>query len=253
MPITNLPDELDGLRIVQFADPHLGPRIPATFIESAVERAIALKPDIVVLNGDYVGHGEREIERIADLLTPLTQGTSIGVVGVLGNHDWWANGPRMKAELERVGVWMIDNDRVWLHAKSRILSATASSDSLALVGLGDLSEDDTDIDAAFRDIDPSTPRLLVTHQPDTAELDEIRSSSGPRIDLMLCGHTHGGQVRIPFIGTPLVPSAYGQKYAGGLVRGPRFPVIVSRGLGMSLLPVRVGVPPELSSITLRRV
>ena len=80
----------------------------------------------------------------------------------------------------------------------------------------------------------------------------LRAADAPRMDLMLSGHTHGGQVRIPFIGTPIVPSRFGQKNAGGLVQGPRCPVFVSRGVGMSLLPVRLGVPPEIGLITLLR-
>ena len=69
---------------------------------------------------------------------------------------------------------------------------------------------------------------------------------------MISGHTHGGQVRLPLIGTPMIPSQFGQKYAGGLVQGPAFPVLISRGVGMSLLPVRFNVPPEIVEITLTR-
>jgi predicted MPP superfamily phosphohydrolase len=69
---------------------------------------------------------------------------------------------------------------------------------------------------------------------------------------MLCGHTHGGQVRIPFLGTPIIPCMSGTKYAGGLIRGPGYPVIVSRGVGMSILPIRLGVPPEVVEVTFVR-
>ncbi len=250
--IDGLPAALDGLRVVQFADPHLGPRVPAATIEAAVAAAIELAPDLVVLNGDYVADGTREIERVASLIEPLADAAAIGAVGVLGNHDWWANGPLVRDAMRARGVRMIDNHRLWIDAGSKRLSQTPVREGLAVVGLGDLTEDDTDLGRAFGGVGGSTPRLVVTHQPDTAELEELGAEHGPRMDLMLCGHTHGGQVRIPLVGTPLIPSEHGQKYAGGLVSGPSCPVIVSRGIGMSLLPVRVGVPPEISLITLTR-
>jgi predicted MPP superfamily phosphohydrolase len=99
---------------------------------------------------------------------------------------------------------------------------------------------------------PETPRLVIAHEPDTAEIGPLRDADAPRIDLMLSGHTHGGQVRLPLVGAPIVPSRYGQKYAGGLVEGPRFPVLVSRGIGMSILPIRFAVAPEIVEVTLTR-
>jgi uncharacterized protein len=252
VPIRGLPSDFDGLRLVQFADPHLGPRIPASYVASAVRHAIGLAPDVVVLNGDYVADGTQEIERIADLLAPLVRSATVGAVGVLGNHDWWADASKVRDAMRRVGVRMIDNDRVWIDPLTRLLSEFPPVGGLALVGLGDLDEDETDMDGAFRGVDAPTPRIVVAHQPDSAELSGWSVPDAPRADLMLSGHTHGGQVRIPLVGTPMVPSRYGQKYAGGLVQGPHFPVIVSRGVGMSLLPVRIGVPPEVSLITLKR-
>ena len=88
----------------------------------------------------------------------------------------------------------------------------------------------------------------LTIRPDTAE----DLPAAVRLDLMLCGHTHGGQIRVPFLGTPVVPSAFGAKYAGGLCLGPRCPVLVNRGVGMAVLPVRLGVPPEVVLIRLKR-
>lgn len=252
VPIAGLPAGLVGLRLVQFADPHLGPRVTESFVAEAVRRAIELQPDVVVFNGDYVADGVGEIDRVADLMKPLADAARIGAVGVLGNHDWWGDGPRMRDAMRRVGVRMIDNDRVWIDAGAHKLTDTPSPDGLALVGLGDLTEDVTDFDRAFDGVETRTPRVVVAHQPDSAELPEMKDPDGPRVDLLLSGHTHGGQVRIPFIGTPLVPSKFGQRYAGGLIQHPRFPVVVSRGVGLSLLPVRIGVPPELTLIELTR-
>lgn len=252
VPITGLPDGLVGLRLVQFSDSHLGPRIPESFIQHAVSVAADLRPDVLLLTGDYIHDGDRFIDRAAELCKPMIDAAGIGAVGVLGNHDWWGDGPRMSQALRKQGAMMIDNDRVFLTSDGEGLISTPSQNALAFVGLGDLSEDTTDIRRAFRAIDPSMPRILLSHQPDTAEIGSLSGSGAERVDLMFAGHTHGGQVRIPFIGTPLVPSSYGSKYAGGLVQGPRFPVCVSRGIGMSLLPVRFGVPPEIVEVTLTR-
>lgn len=253
IPVLGLPEGLVGLTLAQFSDTHLGPRIPASFMRRAVELVVGLKPDIVLLNGDYVHSGTGEIDLAAEICGPLAEHAKIGAVGVLGNHDWWGDGARMSRELSGVGVRMIDNDRLWLDADTRTLSdRPVPGASLAIVGLGDLTEDVVDPARAFRDIEPQTPRLVLAHHPDTAELAMLTGDGAPRIDLMCSGHTHGGQVRLPLIGTPIVPSSYGSKYAGGLVQGPAFRVLVSRGVGMSMLPVRLGVPPEVSLITLSR-
>ena len=99
-------------------------------------------------------------------------------------------------------------------------------------------------------------RIVLAHTPDTAEIPELtgggRSLRARRIDLMVSGHTHGGQVRVPLLGAPVTLSRYGQKYARGLVQGPICPVVISAGIGMSVFPVRFGVPPEVVEITLTR-
>ncbi len=252
VPIRGLPAAFEGLRAVQFSDAHLGPRIPASFIRSAVQQTVELRPDLLLLTGDYIHDNIKDIDPIARLCKPMIDAARFGAVGVLGNHDWWGDGPRMSRALNDQGALMIDNDRVWLDPSSMHLTRTPTSGGLAIVGLGDLTEDAIDVRRAFRGIEAITPRLVLAHQPDTAEIGRMAYPGSPRVDLMCSGHTHGGQVKIPLIGTPLVPSNYGSKYAGGLVQGPAFPVIVSRGIGMSLLPVRFGVPPEIVEITLTR-
>ncbi len=252
VPVRGLPTAFDGMRMVQFSDSHLGPRIPASFIRGAVEQTIALKPDLLLLTGDYIHDDVKDIDPVAELCRPMIEAARFGAVGVLGNHDWWGDGPRMSRALADRGVLMIDNDRVWLDPVSMRLTRTPVDGGMAIVGLGDLTEDTVDIRRAFDGVGDQTPRIVLAHQPDTAELHAMTHPHGPRVDLMCSGHTHGGQVRIPLLGTPLVPSSYGSKYAGGLVQGPAFPVVVSRGIGMSLLPIRFGVPPEIVEITLTR-
>jgi predicted MPP superfamily phosphohydrolase len=251
IPVADLPPCLDGLRLVKIADPHLGPRVPSEFIREAVQRAIDLKPDVFLLAGDYIHNGTHFIKPAAELMRPLVE-TNKPVVGVLGNHDWYGDGRAMGEALARIGVRMIDNDRTYLTA-DRNLTLFPDNGALCIAGLGDLLESVVDVDAALKGLDPKMPRLVMAHNPDTAEIPALaRVPRRPRVDIMLSGHTHGGQVSLPLIGPPIVPSRYGQKYAGGLVNGPAFRVLISRGVGMSLVPVRFNVPPELVEITLTR-
>jgi hypothetical protein len=202
-----------------------------------------------VLTGDYIHSEIRWIRPAAELFRPLVE-SGVPALGVLGNHDWWAAGNEMRAALERIGVRMIDNDRVFIDAATQRVVGSVPVRGLCIAGLGDLLTHVVDVDAALAGVPDGMARVVLAHVPDTAEEPGLISAGSPRIDLMLSGHTHGGQVKIPGLGTPIVPSKYGQKYAGGLVQGPRFRVLVSRGVGMSILPVRLGVPPEINEVVL---
>ncbi|MEX2217903.1 MAG: metallophosphoesterase [Phycisphaerales bacterium] len=255
VPIAGLPESLDRLRLVHISDTHLGPRMPASFIREVVQRALSLNPDLVVLTGDYIHTGSRYIEPAAALFSPLTR-SGVPVAGVLGNHDWYGNGRAMSAALTAIGVRMVDNGRAFLDARTRQWAEGCEPGrTLCVAGVGDLVMDFISLNLAVGGVPPEVPRVLLAHQPDTAEMRQCVGLVGipaPRIDLMLAGHTHGGQIRLPLIGTPFIPSRYGQKYAGGLVQGPKFPVVVSRGVGMSMVPIRRGVPPELVEVMLTR-
>lgn len=252
VPIRDLPIELEGLRLVQLSDTHYGPRVPAEHVAAAVQLALSLKPDLFLLTGDFVYDGPRYIEQAAELFRPLTQGPdSRPTLATLGNHDWYADGPECTRRLQAVGVRMLDNTRVFLDARTRTISGTGEPGrSLCIAGLGDLLEHHIDPGAALGGVHPEIPRLVLSHNPDAAE--ETKVVRGPRIDLMLSGHTHGGQCRFPLIGTPITLSWYGQKYNGGIAHAPTCRVLVSRGVGTSILPIRFGVPPEVVEVTLTR-
>lgn len=265
--IRDLPAGIDGLRIVQLADTHLGPRVPASYISSAVQRAIDLKPDLFALTGDYIHTGARFVAPAAELFVPLAR-SGVPIVGVLGNHDWYGDGEAMSRTLSELGVHMIDNRRVWLDESRRIVVDPPRGPALCIAGVGDLITDWVDVAAALDGLPSDMPRLLLSHEPDVAEIVGNRVNVpryGPmfkgvvqsrepnsRLDLMLCGHTHGGQVVLPIVGSLWTPSLFGARYLGGLVQGPGFPVIISRGVGMSIIPIRLGCPPELVEITLTR-
>ncbi len=140
--------------------------------------------------------------------------------------------------MPKAGCQILTNQSLVL-TRSRGLAR--SGEGLWLCGLDDLWAGKPKLVATLASIPANQPRLVLSHNPDVAE-----EQFGARVDLMLSGHTHGGQVRIPTLGTPILPSRYGQKYASGLVQAPEYPVYVSRGVGSSGLPVRFGVPPEVT-------
>jgi uncharacterized protein len=246
-PVRGLPAPLDGLRVVQLTDIHLGPWNSLANVRRIVAAANALDPDLIALTGDYVLYSADYVAPVAAALSGLR--ARVGVVGVLGNHDWWEDGPLSHQHLANAGVKLIDNGRVFVTPARRL--DEAPQEGLCVAGVGDLYTDSQDYDGALGGLPGEMPRLLLSHNPDVAE-ERPFVSSGHRVDLMLSGHTHGGQIRLPVIGSPVTMSRYGQKYVRGLVQGPTCPVYISRGLGMAMLPVRFGSVPEIAVIELQR-
>ena len=244
-PVRGLPPALDGLRVVQVSDIHLGPWLSAGRVGRIVEVTNGLQPDLVALTGDYVMRSAEYIPQVASALAGLR--ARVGVVGVLGNHDWNEDGPGCARALAAAGVRMVDNDRLFV-TPARVLSAH-NPDGLCVAGVGDLWRDAQHYDRALGGLPDDMPRLLLSHNPDVAE-EPAFVSPGYRVDLMLSGHTHGGQISLPVVGAPVTNSRYGQKYARGLVQGPTCPVYVSRGLGTALMPLRLGSTPEIAVIEL---
>jgi predicted MPP superfamily phosphohydrolase len=244
-PVRDLPPSLHGLRLVQLTDIHHGPWLALPYVREVVDATNQLEPDLILLTGDYVHHSPEYIRPVMAELARLR--AKVGIVAVLGNHDWWENASLTCAELARIGIPLIDNGRRLVTPDRRLIEGEGKG--LVIAGVGDLWEDRPDYQQALGGLAESTPRLLLSHNPDVAEEREF-VESGLRVDLMLSGHTHGGQVAIPFVGTPMVPSRFGQKYAQGLVQGPVCPVFVCRGIGVSMLPLRAGVFPEIAVLEL---
>jgi predicted MPP superfamily phosphohydrolase len=246
--IRDLPPGLSGLRIVQLSDIHHGPWIPLSHVNHIVATTNALEPDLILLTGDYVHRSPRYCVPVVAELAKLR--ARVGILGVLGNHDWWEDGPLLQREFARAGVPLIDNARKILTPDRRLVDE--AREGLCIAGVGDLYTDAQDYEGALGGLPGAMPALLLSHNPDVAEAADLLNGEH-RVDLMLSGHTHGGQVYVPGLGTPIVPSRFGQKYASGLVEGPACRVYVSRGLGHTVLPMRVGVRPELAVIQLTRV
>ncbi len=237
------------MSIAALADIHAcEPWMPASRIAAIVARANALKPDLVVLLGDFVSSlhrfGESQVPpgewgaALAGLAAPL------GVHAVLGNHDYWERpGPApVRAALRAAGARLYENDAAELrHHDQRFWLAGTGSLWAQPLGRGRFLGTN-DLPATLRRVNSEAPLILMAHEP-----DQFATVPG-HVALTLSGHTHGGQVRLPGMGAPFVPSRYGQRYIYGHVVEDGRQLVVSGGLGCSGLPVRVGVPPEITVI-----
>jgi uncharacterized protein len=227
------------LRMAVLSDLHVGsPANGRSRLARVVGTVNAQRPDVVVLLGDYVIQGVlggRFVapEEIAVELSRLS--APKGVYAVLGNHDWWLDGERVRRALDGAGVRVLENDAAAVEHGGR---------RLWIAGLADLWTRKIDLAATLSAIPPGEPVVLAMHHPDL--FPELPAS----VTLTLAGHTHGGQVRLPFFGPPVVPSRYGQRYAAGLVVEGGRTMFVTSGVGTSILPVRAGVPPEIVILTL---
>lgn len=240
----------EGLTLVQLTDLHLGPDVAASYLQRVVEQVNAQSPDLIVLTGDFVSQSASYSRAAAEILADLR--APYGVFAVLGNHDVWVGADEVAAQLTEVGITVLRNDRVQLFPRGDPLWLVGIEDAGALdcdaAGLepGPWSEQQAAVTRLLADIPPAEARILLVHTPDFVAL-----LPPGRLDLVLSGHTHGGQVRLPLVGAPIVPSCEGQKYAGGWVPGSP-PVYVSRGIGLIAPAVRFNCRPELPVLRLRR-
>jgi predicted MPP superfamily phosphohydrolase len=234
------PRGLDGLRVAVASDLHVGaPYVKEEKLRRVVRIMNEARPDLVLLPGDFMIQdvaGGRYVppEPIDDIIDELR--APLGVYAVLGNHDWWDNGERIIRAFTGAGLRVLENDAARVERDGQ---------ALWLVGLADLWTRPQDITGTLAKVTDDAPVVAFTHNPD------IFPRIPPRVALTLAGHTHGGQVWLPFVGRAVVPSEYKQRYAEGhVVEGGRH-LYVTPGVGTSIYPVRFQVPPEITVLTLR--
>lgn len=237
--LKHLPQELAGLTLAVISDLHVGaPHIDLETMERLVEKTNAERPDLILLCGDYVITGIRGGHFIAPeetfkILAGLR--AKYGVFAVLGNHDWWWDGKRTAAAITAAGITLLENTGQRIDVGGKILR---------LVGIGDLMTRHDDALKAVGEKNPAETLVTFTHSPDV--FPEI--PTGTMLDI--AGHTHGGQVWLPWLGRLVVPSRFGQHYAAGLIREGDRTRFVTTGVGTSVYPLRFAVIPEIAVLKL---
>jgi predicted MPP superfamily phosphohydrolase len=233
------PKAAKSLKIAFASDFHVGcPSVGLEETQNIVDKLNQLNADVIVLGGDYLIQGvilgkqvpPKDIAKIlAGLKAPL------GVYSVLGNHDWWGDGQGMWDALQNAGIVMLENNAVKIEKDGH---------NFWIAGLADDTTRSPDYSKIISNIDEDEPFLLIAHDPASfMEIDD-------RPVLTLCGHTHGGQVTIPYISPIVIPGRAPLKYAYGHIHEEGRDMIVTGGIGTSVLPVRFGRRPEIVELYL---
>ena len=239
--LDNWPRAFDGLRVAVISDIHAG----GSFIDDKklrliVERTNQLHPELILILGDYMssnGWTSRRVE--PQVFGPVLKNFSapFGTYSVLGNHDNWYSGAKVRAGLEQNGIKVLDNE---------VLQIQVRGAPLWLIGLGDLwTRQPPRIEETVAQVPEGQTMIAMTHNPD------IFPDLPQRVPLLLAGHTHGGQVRFPLIGSVVQSSKFGERYERGDVFENNHHLFVTTGIGTSIVPVRFGVTPEIILLTLK--
>lgn len=222
-------DSLKGIKVVMAGDLHVKP-YQEKRIEYLVKKINEQNADIVLLVGDYVNmHSDfmsLPITKTAKILSKIQ--SKAGIYTVLGNHDYYKEGTKIKTALNQNGITVLEN---------RCRKIDLNDKTFYVAGIEDLTTGFPNVERALKYAKP--PVILLTHQPD------IFPELPKNINLTLAGHLHGGQVVIPFIGPVIAPSKYGVKYASGYFEENGKKMIVTKGIGTSCLPIRFNCPPEI--------
>lgn len=236
------------LTITVIADLHAGgPNMGLERISDIVDAANALRSDIVLLLGDFVATHRFVTDPVpapvwAAELTRLK--APFGVHAILGNHDWWFRQSEIRLALARAKIPLMENNAVLIGESGARFWLAGLGDQLAIpLGHGRFRGAD-DLPATMARITTDDPVLLMVHEPD------IFTKVPDRVSLTLAGHTHGGQIRLPLVWPAFVPSQYGARFAYGHIAEGGRDLIVSGGLGTSIVPMRIGVPPEIVHVEL---
>jgi len=243
MPVRGLARPFHGLKIAHLTDFHYGAHIPAGYIENALERAQAEEPDVIALTGDFVDRGPKHVEKAAKLFRHLK--APLGVFAVLGNHDFSVHnirGVRRHPSLHQTIADALGAEGVRVLRNSAVRFEREGA-GLVVAGIDDLWSRESDPHAAFCDQCPETPRVVLAHNPQSVEQFEHH-----RADLVLSGHTHGGQIDLPRFGRLLL-NKQAKRWAAGLYPHNGGHVYVNKGIGYGWR-FRFGVRPEVAIFTL---
>lgn len=240
--LQRLPEAFDRFRIAQISDVHFGPYLGKAGVERGLDLARSFDPDLLVFTGDFVSHnlgeshgpnGARNAEPFADVVATAWKKTP--VIAILGNHDHWNGAEIVSQALTGRNITLLRNTALPLERDKK---------RLWIAGIDDAWMGVADVGLAIHQIPAGEATILLAHEPDFAD----HAAHYP-IDLQLSGHSHGGQVRLPVVGAPILPPM-AQKYPIGLNRVGALQVYTNCGLGVINPPVRFNCPPEVTLFTL---
>jgi hypothetical protein len=241
--VAGLPEEWNGGTVIQLSDAHLGYPSPAAW--RAIDTVCAERPDLVVVTGD-VADRRSSIPVVVAWAKQLCEAAGVPVVYVPGNHEHWrfGGGEALEQFLEQLrlaGFAVLENELTRISRRS-------GGSPVAIVGLDDSYSHHMDVEAGFSGLAAGERAIVLEHCPD----DVVSIVASGRASLVLTGHTHGGQVRLPLWGDRVTAVLEGAPFVRGLYQVNGVPLYVSQGLGTSVLPVRFFCPPEVTIFTLRR-
>jgi hypothetical protein len=238
VPIRDLPPQLDGLTIIQMSDIHVGLFMSESRVRQFVELANSFNPDLVALTGDFVASRRDQVPPFINAISGLQ--ARYGVFGCLGNHDEYAHSERlMTREFDRLGFKMLRNE-------NRAIDIDGARLNIIGVDFIGKSGNEAKLRSALKNISFDGTTLLLCHSPYPFE-----EAARMGINLMLSGHTHGGQIAITLGDLLLTPARAATVFLSGLFRIDGSHLYVNRGLGTTGIPIRIGAPPEITHITLK--
>lgn len=236
LKLPRLSPGFSGLRLVQISDIHMGGWMNLERFGRVANLVMAEQPDVLLITGDFlIGHSPAAISD--QIVNDLTDGLSrlaatVPTFAVLGNHDYWTDAETVRRILSASGIHDLTN---------RVFSLQRENERLHLCGVDDIWEGDVRLEEVLAQLGDSGAAILLAHEPDFADT----SAATGRFDLQLSGHTHGGQLILPFVGPPILPYL-GRKYAVGLYKVGQMFQYTNRGVGMARLPLRINCPPEIT-------
>jgi predicted MPP superfamily phosphohydrolase len=238
--LSRLPKAFSGLRVAQISDIHMGGWMNPERFQQVADLVIAEKPDILLITGDFLlGHdfSDAAKQAIVDLIPILSSlAGAIPAFAVLGNHDYWTSPAAIRQMLFSCGIKDLTNT---------VFTLERDGHSLQLCGVDDIWKGDVRLHDVIAKLDDHSTAILLAHEPDFADI----SAATDKFDLQISGHTHGGQVNLPFFGPPVRPFL-GKKYPIGLYKLGNMFQYTNRGVGMARLPLRVNCPPEITIFVL---
>jgi predicted MPP superfamily phosphohydrolase len=237
VPMPHLPPAFDSYRIVHISDLHLGQWLTGERLKGVVDLINKQDPDLVAITGDFVSYALSPVaEDLASSLEKLSPRDA--AVAVLGNHDHWVGAEEIREILRRSNIIELKND---------VFTLTKEDANLHIAGLDDVIVDRHRLDQVMKKLPPAGPAILLVHEPDFADV----SAKTGRFSLQLSGHSHGGQLVIPHLGTPF-RGYYFKKYPLGRYQVEEMVQYTNRGLGTNLFWSRINCPPEITVLSLRK-